>query len=86
MNATPPRLIKPFGNELESVCIGGLTIENRVDRISFYGSIELTLDKSGLQKAEALYASLGKIITEMEQRKLPRQIKNERPVILPSPL
>lgn len=51
----------PFENEEDSRMIGGLTIENRVDRVSIYGSLDVTLDGEGerkLQELEALVASL----------------------------
>ena len=46
--------IKPYQNEEESLAIGELTVENRLDRVSVYGSIDLTKDKAGLQQAKAL--------------------------------
>ena len=37
--------IRPFENEEESLSIGGLTVENRTDRVELYGSVHLTRDK-----------------------------------------
>ena len=37
------KTISPFTNESESLGIADLTIENRTDRISIYGSIDLHL-------------------------------------------
>jgi hypothetical protein len=42
----------PYANEEDSLQIGDLTLENRVDRISLYGSLDLTLDKDGQEKKE----------------------------------
>src|SRR4051794_37946089 len=52
------KTISPFANESESLGIGDLTIENRTDRISIYGNIDLTRDKSGLEHARMLKAVL----------------------------
>ena len=39
----------PYENEIDSLKVGDdLTIENRLDKISIYGSVELTKDKEGL--------------------------------------
>ena len=66
--------ISPFANESESAEIGGLTIENRVDRISFYGSIDITRDIAGLAKAEALKALFDEILTALKAEHLPDKI------------
>ncbi|MEN3294982.1 MAG: hypothetical protein V7642_4235, partial [Burkholderiales bacterium] len=46
--------IKPFTNEEESIAIGDLTIENRLDRVEMYGSAQITKDKAGLRLAQEL--------------------------------
>jgi len=61
--------IKPYENEEESVAIGDLTIENRMDRVSIYGTIELTRDKPGLQRARALKAVLDGVVSRLERDK-----------------
>ena len=67
--------ISPFANEAESLGIGDLTIENRTDRISIYGSIDLTRDKSGLEHARMLKAVLDKVVQALETEKnLPDKI------------
>lgn len=43
--------IKPFENEEDSINIGDLTVENRLDRIELYGSVQITRDKEGLRLA-----------------------------------
>jgi hypothetical protein len=51
----------PFADESAVREIGGLTIENRVDRVSLFGSVDITLDKAGdarLRELEALVAGL----------------------------
>ncbi len=68
--------IKPYQNEEESLAIGDLTVENRLDRISFYGSVELTRDKAGLQQAKALKKVIDAVVAVLEQEKsLPEQVQ-----------
>ena len=69
------KIILPFANESESLGIGDLTIENRTDRISIYGSIDLTRDKAGLEHARMLKAVLDKVVKALEAEKnLPNRI------------
>ena len=69
------KTISPFTNESESLGIGDLTIENRTDRISIYGNIDLTRDKAGLEHARLLQAVLDKVVQALETEKnLPDKI------------
>jgi hypothetical protein len=69
------KTISPFANESESLGIGDLTIENRTDRISIYGNIDLTHDKAGLEHARMLKAVLEKVVQALETEKsLPDKI------------
>ena len=68
------KIINPFQDESESLQIGGLTIENRVDRVSIYGSIDLTLDKVGLVNARQLKEVLDLTLAELEKAELPDKI------------
>ena len=63
------KTISPFANESESLGIGDLTIENRTDRVSIYGYIDLTHDKVGLEHARMLKAVLDKGLGQF-----PRQV------------
>lgn len=40
-----------YENETDLFSIGGMSIENRLDRISIYGSLDITKDKEGLENA-----------------------------------
>ena len=69
------KTISPFANESESLGIGDLTIENRMDRISIYGTIDLTRDKTGLEHARMLKAVLDRVVQVLEsERDLPDRI------------
>jgi hypothetical protein len=69
------KTISPFANESESLGIGDLTIENRTDRVSIYGNIDLTRDKTGLEHARMLKAVLDEVVQALETEKsLPDKI------------
>lgn len=69
--------IQPFANEAESVQIAGLTIENRTDRVSMYGSIDITRDRQGLTNAETLKVILDGIVTKLKSENLPDKISTK---------
>lgn len=64
----------PFKNESDCIQIGELIIENRVDRVSIYGSIDITLDNEGLMIAKELKAIIDSTLAEMEKVDLPDKI------------
>ena len=64
----------PFANEADVVEIGNLTIENRLDRITIAGDVDLTLDKAGLAKARALQQLVGAVLAKMEEGALPEEL------------
>jgi hypothetical protein len=68
----------PYANEADVLKIGGLTIENRLDRITIDGDIDLTLDRKGLANARSLHELLGAIVAELEGRQ-------DLPATLPAP-
>lgn len=61
----------PFQNETEAFTIGQMDIENRVDRVQFGGSLELTKDKAGLEKARQLKELVDKVVQALEAEDLP---------------
>lgn len=75
----------PFKNESDCIQISGLTIENRVDRVSIFGSIDLTLDKEGLKAARELKVILDTVLTEMENTDLPDKVAIAKPKIVDNP-
>jgi len=67
--------ITPFANEADSVGIGDLTVENRLDRVSIYGSLDLTRDKQGLKNARALKELVDNVVRVLESdKKLPDKL------------
>jgi hypothetical protein len=61
----------PFANEADVLQVGDLTIENRLDRITIGGDVDLTLDQPGLAKAKLLHQLLGAVVAKMEAAALP---------------
>jgi hypothetical protein len=66
--------IDPFANESESLQIDDLTIENRTDKVSIYGSIDITRDKRGLELAQSIKSLLDSIVKRLSQEDLPDSI------------
>jgi hypothetical protein len=66
--------IEPFKNETDSLQLGDFTIENRVDRVSFYGSLDITLDKDGLTNVRRLKDVIDRIVETMEASVLPDKV------------
>ena len=66
--------LRPFKNESDTLQIGDLAVENRLDRLSIFGSLDITLDKEGLAVARELKTLLERAIAEMEQTDLPDRI------------
>jgi hypothetical protein len=79
------QIIAPFQNETDCIHIGELTVENRVDRISIYGSIDLTLDKAGLESALLLKKVIDLALAEMEKADLPDSISLEKAETVKNP-
>lgn len=59
----------PYANESDALTIGGLSVENRLDRVSLYGSVDLTRDKHGLTHARALMKVLAATVAALEAEK-----------------
>ena len=67
--------LQPFQNESETLQIGELTIENRIDQLELYGSLAITRDKTGLQQALQLKALLDATVLHLQNEKdLPEQV------------
>lgn len=67
--------LTPFANETEALSIGGLSVENRQDMVSLFGSIDITKDKRGLAHARALINVLSATVAALEaEHQLPDEI------------
>jgi hypothetical protein len=75
----------PYNNESDVLQIGGLTIENRVDRITIGGNIDLTADQHGLSDARALQQLLADVVAQLEARRLPEQLPPAAHTIVANP-
>jgi hypothetical protein len=64
----------PYANESDVVEIGNLMLENRVDRITISGDIDLTLDQLGLAQARQLHRLLADVIDVLESQALPERL------------
>jgi hypothetical protein len=64
----------PYKNESDVLRIGGLSIENRLDRITICGDIDLTADQAGLKDARALHQLLAEVVARLEAQQLPDRL------------
>lgn len=76
-----------FENESEVEYIDGLTFENRVDRISLSGGLDITKDRPGLQRVNQMIAKLQSIaeVLEKEGDALPDAIEIIAPTVVANP-
>ncbi|MFC7738900.1 hypothetical protein ACFQX4_24590 [Roseomonas sp. GCM10028921] len=80
--------ILPFGDEAASTSVGDLTIENRTDRVSLYGSLDVTRDRRGLDDARRLRVLLDAVVRALEAEgdRLPEQVgSGPGPERIPNP-
>ncbi|WP_036167177.1 hypothetical protein [Massilia sp. 9096] len=65
----------PFANESDVLQVGRLMLENRLDRITISGDVDLTADHQGLAAARLLHDLLGRVVASLEARPdLPAQL------------
>jgi len=76
MMSTLRKSFAPFENETASLAIGELTIENRLDRVELYGSLQITRDKEGLRAASELKAALDAVVAALHKTCLQDHIEN----------
>ncbi len=71
-----PTALMAYENETDSLTIGGITVENRLDRISIYGSLDITKDKEGLEYALKLKRIIDASVDALKRDKsLPEHIE-----------
>lgn len=71
--------MKYFENESDVITLQELSIENRLDRVSIFGSLDITHDKQGLELALKLQSIVNGIVDTLEH------VKNELPEHVPPP-
>lgn len=77
---TKPAKFEPFANEADVLTVGNLSVENRVDRVTLQGDVELTKDRRGLALARELKALLDATVAALEADKaLPDEVEVEKP-------
>jgi hypothetical protein len=64
----------PYDNEADVVEVGRLMLENRLDRVTISGDVDLTADKDGLARARLLHDLLGRIVAGLEAKDLPDRL------------
>jgi len=79
--------LTPYADDAASISIGKLTIENGIDRIALYGSLDLSKDQQGLAYAKALKGVLDRVVQTLEAEKDLRQAipPAETPKIVSNP-
>ncbi|MYM34981.1 hypothetical protein GTP38_11610 [Duganella sp. FT94W] len=75
----------PYKNESDVLHIGGLMIENRLDRITISGDIDLTADQAGLADAHALRQLLVDVVAKLEAQSLPARLPPTTNTIVANP-
>ena len=70
MNARKSGFV-PYANEADVLQVGGLMVENRLDRITLSGDVDLTADKTGLAQAKLLHQLLADVVAALEAQALP---------------
>lgn len=64
----------PFADDAAVQTIGGLSVENGTSCIALHGSIDLTRDAIGLERARALQATLTRIVDALSAQELPAAV------------
>lgn len=64
----------PYANEADVIEVGHLMLENRLDRITISGDVDLTADKPGLEAARRLHDLLGQVVASLESKDLPDRL------------
>ncbi|GAN86852.1 hypothetical protein LU298_08805 [Komagataeibacter intermedius] len=76
----------PFANNSDSRTIGGMTVENGTDSIAFYGQTDLSRDKAGLERAQALLTFMQQVVdTLAAQKDLPDTLPPRKPAKVANP-
>ncbi|MES2148385.1 MAG: hypothetical protein V4508_01210 [Pseudomonadota bacterium] len=75
----------PFADEAAVLNVGHLMIENRLDRITVSGDVDLTMDRAGLAHARLLRQLLNDIVAALEAQDLPEHLPPPPVTRVPNP-
>ena len=64
----------PYANEADVVHVGNLMLENRLDRITISGDVDLTMDAAGLAHARRLHEIITAVLERLEAAPLPDRL------------
>jgi hypothetical protein len=64
----------PYANEADVLQIDNLMIENRLDRITISGDVDLTADQQGLAHARRLHEVITAVLEQLEGQALPERL------------
>jgi len=64
----------PYANEADVLQVDNLMIENRLDRITISGDVDLTFDKTGLAHAQRLKEVIDAVVDKLAGQDLPDQL------------
>jgi hypothetical protein len=70
----PVKPFIPYANEADVLNIGHLSVENRLDRVTLSGDVDLTADRVGLEHARALQRLLNDVVAGLESQTLPDRL------------
>lgn len=66
---------KAFADGASSTSIGDLTVEDKGDAVAFYGSVDITRDKTGLERLRRLKAIVDGAVAALEGQNLPDKVE-----------
>ncbi|PAX06376.1 hypothetical protein [Sphingomonas lenta] len=72
-------MIKPFADDEGASSIGGLSIENGTAVVVISGSVEITRDQAGLERARALKELADKLVAELEAGGTAQRLTSAQP-------
>jgi hypothetical protein len=67
----------PLANESDVLSIGELSIENRLDRVSVFGNVDITRDKDGLRIARELKSLFERVVDVLQSETLPDHVQTD---------
>ena len=68
---------RPFAEDASAQTFAGFSIENGTQRIALHGSLDLTRDRAGLERARTLKSLFEAVVATLETEDLPDSIPDE---------